>query len=73
MKEHPELKKKLSEVEEKQNRWLGRRIEAHDIREEPNPERQESESSVPEEVMPLENGLEQLPVGPKVGPSGQGG
>ena len=30
MKEDPELKQKLSEVEDKQNRWIGRRIESHD-------------------------------------------
>ena len=65
MKEGPELKKKLSEVEAKQNRWLGRRVEAHDAKDNPIPEG--------EEVMPLEKGLEQLPVGPKEGPSSQGG
>ena len=32
MKEDPEVKKKLSEVEAKQIRWLGRRVEAHDTR-----------------------------------------
>ena len=88
MKEDPELKKKLSEVEAKQNRWLGRRVEAYDTRAKPIPEGHDSESSVntgmesadkvpvrteDEEVMPLENGLEQLPVGPTVGPSSQGG
>ena len=30
MKQDPALNKKLSDVEERQNRWLGRRVEAHD-------------------------------------------
>ena len=35
MKEYPQPRKKLDEVEEKQNRWIGRRIEAHDAHETP--------------------------------------
>ena len=74
MQEDPELKKKLSRVEEKQNRWIGRRIEAHDTRETPNPTLgQAFAADVPEEALPLEYELEQLPVGAMMGPSGQGG
>ena len=74
MKEHPEGRKKLSEVEEKQNRWIGRRIESQDVRETPKPEtEQASVASAPAAAMPLECALEQLAVGPTMGPSGQGG
>ena len=37
MKDEPEISKKLSEVEERQNRWIGRRIEAPDAQETPDP------------------------------------
>ena len=74
MQEDPELKKKLSRVEEKQNRWIGRRIEAHDARETPNPTSGQAFAAVvPEEALPLEYELEQLPFGPTMGPSSQGG
>jgi len=74
MREDPELSKKLKEVEDKQNLWIGRRIEAHDARETPNPETEQAfVASAPETAMPLEHALEQLPVGPTMGPSVQGG
>ena len=37
MKKDPALNKKLSEVEDRQNRWLGRRVEAHDAPALPTP------------------------------------
>ena len=74
MREYPELRKKLSEVEDKQNRWIGRRIEAHDARDTPSPETEQAfVASAPATAMPLEHAIEQLPVGPTMGPSGQGG
>ena len=72
MREDPELSKKLKEVEDKQHRWIGRRIEAHDARDTTRPQ-QAPEASAPETAMPLEHALEQLLVGPMMGPSGQGG
>ena len=74
MREDPELKKKLSEVEDKQNRWIGQRIEAHDAHATSNAESgQASAASVPEGAMICEEKLEQWPIGPETGPSSQGG
>ena len=74
MKEDPELGKQLSEVEEKQNRWLGRRIEAQDARGTSKPEEEQAPvSSAPAATTPIEYELEQLPIGFQMGPSGQGG
>ena len=74
MREDPELKKKLGEVEEKQNRWIGRRIEAHDAHATSNAESgQSSMASVPEGAMICEQKLEQWPVGPETRPSSQWG
>ena len=74
MKEHPELKKRLHEVEEKQNRWIGRGIETHDAYETPNPKTgQAPVASVLEETMPKGQELERLPGGSAAGPSVQWG
>ena len=71
MKEDPELNKKLSEVEEKQNRWIGRRIEAHDA---PKPSTEQAfAAAAPAMTMTEDNNIEQLPVGSSSRPSGQGG
>jgi hypothetical protein len=68
MKQDPALNKKLIEVEERQNRWLGRRVEAHDAPAPSTPStKQALEASAPESE------LEQLAVGSPMGPSGQGG
>ena len=68
MKKDPALNKKVSEVEDRQNRWLGRRVEAHDAPAPPTP----STEQAPEASAP-ESELEQLTVGSPMGPSGQGG
>ena len=74
MREDPELSKKLKEVEDKHKRWIGRRIEAHDARVTTNPQTEQAfAASAPEAAKPLEHALEQLPVGPTMGPSGQVG
>ena len=68
MQKDPTLIKKLSEVGDRQNRWLGRCVEAHDVPATPTPsEGQALEASA--------NGseLEQLTVGVPIEPSGQGG
>jgi hypothetical protein len=68
MKQDPALNKKLSEVEDRQNRWLGRRVEAHDAPTHPTPPIEQAlEASAPESE------LEQLTVGSPMGPSGHGG
>jgi hypothetical protein len=68
MKKDPALNKKLSEVEDRQNRWLGRRVEAHDAPAVPTPPIEQAlEASAPESE------LEQLTVGSPMGPSGHGG
>ena len=68
MKKDPALNKKLSEVEDRQNQWLGRRVEAHDAPALPTPPIEQAlEASAPESE------LEQLTVGSPMGPSGQGG
>ena len=68
MRQDPALKQKLSEVEERQNRWIGRRIEAHDAPASPTPVMEQAlEASAPVAE------LEQLSVGSPTGPSGQGG
>ena len=74
MQEYPELKKKLQEVEDKQNRWIGRRLEATDAQD-PSTTRTEQvfAAAVPGPALQLEKALEQLTVGPVPGPSGQGG
>ena len=68
MKQDPTLNKKLSEVEERQNRWLGRRVEAHDA---PATFMQIIEQAL-EASAPMSE-LEHLTVGSTMGPSGQGG
>ncbi len=74
MKEYPELSKKLNEVEDRQHRRIGRRMEAHDARDTPSPETELAfVASSPATSMPLEHALEQLPGGPTMGPSGPGG
>ena len=71
---NPELRKKLREVENKQKRWIGRRIEAHDMRDAPVREKEQaSAASAPATPTHVKDGLEQLTVGPSTGPSGQGG
>ena len=71
MKEDPDLNNKLSEVEERQNRWIGRRIEAQDA---PKSSTERAhEASAPAMTMVRECELEQLPVGSPTRPSGQGG
>ena len=55
MKEDPELKKKLQTIDDKQDRWIGRRIEAQD-QSKPPPE-QASAASVPGPALPLDKAL----------------
>ena len=72
IKEYPELKNKLSEVEEMQHRWIRRRIEALDAGETHKPATEEaSVASAPAMTMVRECEFEQLPVGSPTRPSGQ--
>ena len=74
MMDDSELRGKLSEVEERQSRWIGHRIEAQDAKGTPAPAMEQGlVASALTATMSSEYELDELPVGSPMGSSGQGG